>query len=377
VRVHRGGAGRDPDPHARGVRMTLRERWQTVARRATPRAILVAAWCVFLLYAYPGYLTGEGVDQMMDTRSGQFTDWHSPAMTQIWSWLAHVVAGSAPMLLLQSGLFLVGAYRLAAITLAPKRAAVAAACVLLAPPVMAVMAVIWRESLMAGLLLAGVVSLRGTGWRQVLGLVCIGAACAVRETAVVAALPLILGFFAWKADAARWQRHAVAIAAWAVVAIGGRAIDRGLADTVTMRPALELAAIDLVGTIRDARADELPALRDRLREAGFPLVAAGDPLVSIVKAVPRILFAPALYLALAITALVVAALRRQRMAVALLASGILYELSWFVVATDAQYRYSHWMIVSTIIALVLVIASWRDRDQLDATETSGPPASVG
>jgi hypothetical protein len=64
-----------------------------------------------------------------------------------------------------------------------------------------------------------------------------------------------------------------------------------------------------------------------------------------------IVFRPYLYLALAIAFLVMAG---ARLPAALLASGILCEVSVVLTAPSTDFRYSHWMIVTTVIAGVMI-----------------------
>ena len=64
------------------------------------------------------------------------------------------------------------------------------------------------------------------------------------------------------------------------------------------------------------------------------------------------LFRPWLYLALTL-ALLVMALRRP-LVLALLLSGLGIELSLFFLAHSADYRYSHWMICTTLLAAILL-----------------------
>jgi hypothetical protein len=84
----------------------------------------------------------------------------------------------------------------------------------------------------------------------------------------------------------------------------------------------------------------------------------GDPSL-VQRLAYRVLFALAetplywawLYAALAIVLLVAAA--RDRTSVALLLSGLLYELGYFPTAATPDFRYSHWMITATVIAAAL------------------------
>ncbi|HVN36012.1 MAG TPA: hypothetical protein VMU96_12260, partial [Casimicrobiaceae bacterium] len=72
----------------------------------------------------------------------------------------------------------------------------------------------------------------------------------------------------------------------------------------------------------------------------------------VVGHLPMLLFVPVLYLALA---LVAAALgRRDRLVLALVGSGVIYELSYFIAAPSVDYRYSAWMIATTVVAACLV-----------------------
>jgi hypothetical protein len=67
------------------------------------------------------------------------------------------------------------------------------------------------------------------------------------------------------------------------------------------------------------------------------------------------LFRPWLYLVLTVVLLGFAI--RQPVALALLSSGLGVELSLFFLAHSADYRYSHWMICTTILATILVFAA--------------------
>ncbi len=67
------------------------------------------------------------------------------------------------------------------------------------------------------------------------------------------------------------------------------------------------------------------------------------------------LLRPWLYLLLALVALPFAVIERERIAIALLASGLLYELTVMFTALTAQRRESHWMMAATVLAVALLI----------------------
>jgi hypothetical protein len=66
------------------------------------------------------------------------------------------------------------------------------------------------------------------------------------------------------------------------------------------------------------------------------------------------IFRPRFYFVLAFVLLFF--MRRQRVAFAVVASGIAYELGLFVLAPAIDYRYNHWLVAATILGCVLVFA---------------------
>ena len=87
-------------------------------------------------------------------------------------------------------------------------------------------------------------------------------------------------------------------------------------------------------------------------------VVAGQPSLIqrvafwFVRAIGRVWYVPFVYFVVGLFTLGFA---RTRLELALLGSGLVYELALFPVALTADYRYSHWMILSTTIAVVLVV----------------------
>ena len=420
---------------------------QMIDRRATPRVILTSGFVVFLLYAYPGYLTFESADQLIDARTRVIGDWHSPMMSQVWWLIEGITAGSFGMLAVQSGLVLLGAYALLRRVLPARGAALAASGVLLFPPVLAPIAVIWRDAQMAGFLLAGaaaVTSARRPVKLVGLGLVFLG--CGMRDTAIYGALPIVVLGLSWRDGLRGWQRGAIAAAAWLAIAAGSVWYEAAITEVVTLREPVERAASDIAGILRyagpiddaeltralvgaplavhqgiqaHARARRLPEIgngglfepattpaareamlagRDRLARA-FPRVylvtrwhafyrligprpvspvytsfleapelrAAVGQLATpswtqrgLVAAVRWLgetwLFWPLLYLALALGLLAIAVRRRDASAAMLLGSGLAYEVSLLWDATTADYRLSHWMVLCTVLAGVILLA---------------------
>ena len=72
-----------------------------------------------------------------------------------------------------------------------------------------------------------------------------------------------------------------------------------------------------------------------------------------VRGIGAVWYVPFVYFAVGLCLLPLA---RTRLELALLGSGLLYELGMFPVALSADYRYSHWLILSVIVAAVLIFA---------------------
>ncbi|HET9620120.1 MAG TPA: hypothetical protein VFP84_02050 [Kofleriaceae bacterium] len=214
------------------------------------RVILWLGWLLFLVYAYPGYMSTDSVDQLMQARENVFRDWHPPVMAFLWRITDHLVAGPFPMLVLQSATFLLGADALLRRQLRPRAAAVAASLLLLCPPVISQMAVIWKDMQMAGYLMAGTALLLAArrGWR-VLGLALLCLATAQRYNAPAATLPLVVGLFVWHRDAG-WRRYATAAVAWVAITVLASAANRALTDEQTFPWHGSIAVFDIVGTVR-------------------------------------------------------------------------------------------------------------------------------
>jgi hypothetical protein len=187
-------------------------------REAPPWAILFGGWLVFWIYASPGFMTWDSVNQLLQARGATMSDWHPPVMAYTWRFLELLVRGPAPMLLLQSATFLVGAFVLLRRTIRPWIAAIAAACVFLFPPVVAPMAVIWKDSQMAGFLLAGLAAITAADRRwRVAGAVLLLLATTERYNAPAATLPLVVGLFVWRDDLVPLKRYALAAGMWLAI----------------------------------------------------------------------------------------------------------------------------------------------------------------
>lgn len=222
------------------------------ARAIAPRTFLILGWLGFLLYAYPGYMSSDSIDQLLDARVGTFNDWHSATMTQVWRVTDFFLAGPFGMLVVQSLLLLLGAYALLARATPPRRAAILAAVLLVLPPVIVPAAVIWQDSQLTGFLVAGLAAVTSARrGRRLAGLGLLVLACAMRPSAALAVLPILALGFAW-GRATGWRRRAIALTTWAAVWLAALGFDACVRDQTTDHAALELASYDLLGVLRYA-----------------------------------------------------------------------------------------------------------------------------
>jgi hypothetical protein len=147
------------------------------------------------------------------------------------------------------------------------------------------------------------------------------------------------------------QRDAIARAWWEVLRTypNAYAIHRatvmGNVLALTRRPAEAVLS-------RDFRYPQLPMFAGTGSRWSRLQLAMTSVLDALWKHTP--LFSPWLYLAIAL--LFAPFALRHRDLIALLASGVLLESTLTVLAPTADYRYSHWMVVATCIAAVLLVA---------------------
>jgi len=418
----------------------------------TERALLLFGWIWFLIYAFPGYMSYDSTWALMQARGVEpINDWQPPLMAFLWRYIDRIFSGPFAMLVIQSLLLLLGLHAILRRVMPGRAAAACAALVLIVPPDSIVMAVIWKDSQMAGCLMASIAALLSERRTvRAVGYVLLFVATGVRYNAVAATLPILLAFCA-RDIAPWWKRYAIAIAVW--IAITGAAffINGRLAERKMYPWHCGAAPMDIIGTIRfsphiddawifrempgvtwtnpdkiqirtryvyNARNTFLETVegpkallqypstqqdRDAIANAWRAIVLAHpiaflrhrigvfalqlgvSPIgiwTGFVDSAPSeetlhyrawhsnlqrkwalamernadsIWFSGWLYMLLGFALLPLC--RRQRIAFVILVSGLLYELGLFALAPAIDYRYSHWMIVCTIVGVVMLFAA--------------------
>jgi hypothetical protein len=215
-----------------------------------PAVVLLAAWLVLFVYAYPGQMTQDSFDQLAEARAGVYTDSHPPITSLVWKLVEYVIAGAFGMLIVQSLAFLLGLYALFRHYLTARRAAWVAALIFLFPPVFVLFGVIWKDCLMAGFLVLGAAGLVAASLRlRLLGLAALVLATGFRYNAAAATLPLIVLIFEWRPGLRWWKRAAIGLVAWLAVTGAAFGINRALTDRPMHFWYASTAIYDIVGTI--------------------------------------------------------------------------------------------------------------------------------
>ncbi len=231
-------------------------------------AVVLLALAVHLAAFWPGIMTWDAIRQYGQAVSGQYDDWHPPAMNWLWHQLREIADGPAPMLALQASLYWGGTLLLLATALrrGQLRAAVAIGVLALSPIALVLVGTILKDSLFAGALLlaAGLLASAPPGARspRILAALLLVAAATLRFNAVPACLPLLVALCptAWRATLPR-------LAATSAVAAVPLILALPLANAALRaeRSGVELSLViyDLAGTGRFSHADTFPPLTAR------------------------------------------------------------------------------------------------------------------
>jgi hypothetical protein len=449
---------------------------------APPWLVLAIAWLVLVVYAFPGQMTQDSWDHLTEARKGIFTDGHPPVIDLVFRWADYVIAGPFLMLVLQSVPLLLGLYLILRQTFTARRAAWVTSGLYVFPPVMMPMAVIWKDSLMAGFLALGIGGLLGERprWVRLLALAALCFASAVRYNAFAATLPAIVLLFTWRPELRGLRRYAIAAGAWLAITVAAFGANKLLTDKPMYIWHSSLAVYDIVGTLNyvdgeysDAELEQLlagtdllvhheihktmralytpkdflPIINDANRALWALPISGFEPAPAQVRdAVARAwwdvitshpgayalhrlavtgavlsfgtarvpgaitrrdafrwpayvhemgqgtgwsklqgkwtrlltwiwrntpIFVPWIYVVLSLAMLPLA--WRHRDVLAILASGLVFESTLVPLAPSPDYRYSHWMVVTTCLAIVVMVAR---RSRLGRLPVMPSPAAV-
>jgi len=229
--------------------------------------IAVCGFAAVCLVCWPGFMSEDSVDQLVEAREHRFFDAHPPLMAMIWALTDVVVPGPAGMLLLLNGLYwggLLVSFRYW--PLSPRARVIAFACVAVFPPLLVNLGVIWKDILMQGALVCVLAAyLRYRVSRGIvpliLGLVFSVLALAARHNAAAAVWPLLALLVAahprWSPRLSRWRRSLAALCISLVLLLASsQGLSRALSPFVHQSHFWQVAPLfDLAGM--SVRANEL------------------------------------------------------------------------------------------------------------------------
>lgn len=246
-------------------------------RRKAISALIVATLLtgITLAFFWPGVASYDSVVQYQQVLSGQYDDWHPPAMARLWA-IFHGLAwhDQTPMFVLQVLLYWSG-LALFAGALARRGQAIAALFVLLLgiwPPLLGWQIAVLKDAQMTGALAAatGLASWwrlddrRLPPWAAALVLVLLGYATLVRFNAAFATVPLAFGLLGgWRWDRPLLQAMLVLAATGAVIG-ALTPINQRLLEAKPSGVERSLPLFDLAGIAHRAGPHAVPQVPARL-----------------------------------------------------------------------------------------------------------------
>jgi hypothetical protein len=234
-------------------------------------ALIVVAGIGTITIAYwPGVMTDDARWQYQQVVDHAFEDWHPPLMAWIWSRLALIAPGPAPMLVLQLALYWTGIVLIAcwAWRRGTPWLAVAIAAAGWLPACFALTGTVLKDVLMAGFLLCATglllcrATVRRTAARRAMtaaSIIVIFAAAALRFNAFFACLPLLLAALPKPFTRTGPRLAATAIAATAALMMSGPAV-AVLVHAEKTGVDLSLIIFDLGGITEHAGVSQFPDL---------------------------------------------------------------------------------------------------------------------
>ena len=259
---------------------SISNKWQMT----TPLLALICltGFIVSLVINYPGFMSSDSVQQILEARAGVYSDWHPPFMAFIWHFTDKIVPGPAGMLLLETALIWSGTFLIALSYFNNSHFplyALAPCALPFFPPVFGISGAVWKDILMWGFLLLAI-GVAGTFTpiglpshsrgvpKLVIAASFLLAAILCRHNAFFAVIPLIaLGGARSIGPAPSHRRIATAsfigALAFAAILFLAAAINAAL-TTYKPAPWHSLALFDIAGIIHHLPPEQQQALYDQV-----------------------------------------------------------------------------------------------------------------
>jgi hypothetical protein len=226
--------------------------------------LLLALFVLNVLLHFPGTMQNDSIQQYRQALSGQYQDWHPPAMAWLWGHVDRFGPGPAPMLLLHLGAYWLGFALLAdgLRRVGHPRLALLMACAGAFPPFLALNASVIKD---VGLVASWIAAVGAVFWFRVqarripLGVwlvvaALVGYGALVRSNAIFGLGPLLL-LLAWRSPAKlQWPALAAAAVVAAVLALpASQWVNRHVFNAQPAHGEFSLYLFDLLGIAAHTR----------------------------------------------------------------------------------------------------------------------------
>jgi hypothetical protein len=234
--------------------------------KIAPRLACLAGFCLSVAANYPGFVSYDSLEQVLDARGGVYSDWHPPVMALFWHLAMKLLPGPVGMLVLGAALLWLGTYLVAVTwfrgTGRSTLWSLIPCLIVFFPPVFSISGAIWKDILMWAFLvlaigISGTLGPSSQGSSSIIGVklaiaaVLLLLAISVRHNAVFAAAPIailcigrVIGAqpFGWR----------IALGVGAALCLLLVILAGGLSDSLTTyrrNPWASVAIFDIAGTI--------------------------------------------------------------------------------------------------------------------------------
>jgi hypothetical protein len=116
-------------------------------------------FAICILVDYPGFMSNDSYDQLIEARNGIYSDTFPPFMSVLWRITDRLIPGAYGMLLLQTAVIWLGTFLIALYWFSDRRITLNSFSPLLIvflPPVFGISGMIWKDLLMSGFLMVAI-----------------------------------------------------------------------------------------------------------------------------------------------------------------------------------------------------------------------------
>lgn len=113
--------------------------------------ICFGGFCISILINYPGFMSPDSADQILEARNGVYADWHPPIMALLWHFVDQVISGPLGMLFVETALIWLGTFIVTLywfLTDRPTLLSLLPAFIIFYPPVFGISGAIWKDIFM-------------------------------------------------------------------------------------------------------------------------------------------------------------------------------------------------------------------------------------